>query len=199
VTGLMELLPGVFVHPTAVVDLPVSIGRGTRIWHFCHVMSGATIGEDSSLGQGCFVAAGAIVGNRLKAQNHISLYDGVVIEDDVFLGPSMVFTNVNNPRSAVPRRSEYRTTRVRSGATIGANATVLPGVTIAEHAFVAAGATVTHDVPAYALVAGVPARLIGWMSLHGERLRFGPDGLARCPATGQAYMLGADGVRPIES
>jgi UDP-2-acetamido-3-amino-2,3-dideoxy-glucuronate N-acetyltransferase len=197
VTDLLELLPGVFVHPTAVVDQPVVIGRGTRIWHFCHIMSGATIGEDSSFGQGCFVAAGAIVGKRLKAQNNVSLYDGVVIEDDVFLGPSMVFTNVKNPRSAVPRKSEYRTTRVRTGATIGANATILPGLTIAEHAFVAAGATVTHDVPAYALVAGVPARRIGWMSRHGQRLHFGPDGFARCPASAEVYVLGPDGVRPV--
>ena len=194
-TGLVELLPGVFVHPTAVVDQPVTIGRGTRIWHFCHVMSGASIGEDSSFGQGCFVAGGAIVGRRLKAQNNVSLYDGVVLEDDVFLGPSMVFTNVNNPRSAVPRRAEYAATRVRSGATLGANATVLPGLTIAEHAFVAAGAAVTHDVPAYALVAGVPARLIGWMSRHGERLHFGPDGVAQCPATGERYVRDPDGVR----
>jgi UDP-2-acetamido-3-amino-2,3-dideoxy-glucuronate N-acetyltransferase len=192
---LVELLPGVLVHPTAVVDQPVTIGRGTRIWHFCHVMSGARIGEDSSFGQGCFVAANAIVGHRLKAQNHVSIYDGVILEDDVFLGPSMVFTNVKNPRSAIPRRAEYATTRVRSGATIGANATILPGVTIAEHAFVAAGATVTRDVPAYALVAGVPARLIGWMSRHGERLHFGSDGLARCPATGERYVRGPDGVR----
>jgi UDP-2-acetamido-3-amino-2,3-dideoxy-glucuronate N-acetyltransferase len=194
---LSELLPGVFVHPTAVVDLPVTIGRGTRIWHFCHVMSGARIGEDSSFGQGCFVAAGAIVGRRLKAQNNVSIYDGVVLEDDVFLGPSMVFTNVVNPRSAVPRRAEYRTTRVRSGATIGANATILPGITIGEYAFVAAGATVTRDVPAYALVAGVPAKPIGWMSRRGERLRFGPDGLARCPASGETYTLGPDGVRML--
>ncbi|MBN1610334.1 MAG: N-acetyltransferase [Polyangiaceae bacterium] len=158
-------------------------------------MSGATIGEDSSFGQGCFVAATAIVGHRLKAQNNVSLYDGVVVEDDVFLGPSMVFTNVRNPRSAVPRRTEYRTTRVRSGATIGANATILPGLVVAEHAFVAAGATVTRDVPAYALVAGVPARLIGWMSRHGERLWFGPDGLARCPASGETYVLAHDSVR----
>ena len=194
-TDLVERFPGIWVHPSAVIDTPVHLARGVRIWHFCHVMAGASIGEDSSLGQNCFVASGVVIGKRLKAQNNVSIYAGVTLEDDVLLGPSMVFTNVKNPRSAVPRRNEYQTTHVSTGVTIGANATILPGLVLGNHAFVAAGATVTRDVAAYALVAGVPARHIGWMSRHGERLHFDDAGVAHCPATGHLYRLTEDGVR----
>jgi UDP-2-acetamido-3-amino-2,3-dideoxy-glucuronate N-acetyltransferase len=177
------------IHPTAVVGEPGAIGAGTRIWHFCHIMAGAVIGEGCVVGQGCFVAAGAVVGSRVKLQNNVSVYEGVTLEDEVFCGPSAVFTNVRNPRAAVPRKAEYRRTLVKRGATIGANATVLPGVTVGEHAFVGAGATVTRDVPAFALVVGVPARRRGWMSRHGEVLAFDDSGHATCPATGEKYRL----------
>jgi UDP-2-acetamido-3-amino-2,3-dideoxy-glucuronate N-acetyltransferase len=177
------------IHPTAVVDEPVSIGPGTRIWHFSHVMSGALIGSGCVIGQGCFVASGAVIGSGVKLQNHVSVFDGVVLEDDVFCGPSAVFTNVVNPRAAVSRRQEYRRTVVKRGATIGANATLLPGVTIHEYAFVGAGATVTRDVPAFALVLGVPARAAGWVSRRGERLSFDSRCTARCAASGDEYEL----------
>lgn len=183
----------VFIHPTAVIDEPVRIGRGTRIWHFCHVMSGADIGEQCVLGQNVFVGAGVRIGNRCKIQNNVSVYQGVELEDEVFCGPSMVFTNVLNPRSAVERKDEYRPTLVRRGATIGANATILCGVTLGRYCFVGAGAVVLRDVPDFALVVGVPARLAGWMSRHGERLDFAADNIARCPATGERYRL-ADGL-----
>jgi UDP-2-acetamido-3-amino-2,3-dideoxy-glucuronate N-acetyltransferase len=186
------------IHPTAVVDPGASLGARTRIWHFSHVMAGAVIGENCVVGQGCFVAASAVIGHAVKIQNNVSVYDGVVLEDDVFCGPSVVFTNVLNPRASVPRKSEYRGTRVKRGATIGANATVLAGVTIGEYAFVGAGATVTRDVPAFALVVGVPARAVGWMSRHGERLRFDDRGSARCPVTGEEYRLAAGVVVATE-
>jgi UDP-2-acetamido-3-amino-2,3-dideoxy-glucuronate N-acetyltransferase len=179
---------GAFVHPSAVVDVGAVVGAGTRIWHFAHVMAGAVIGEQCVVAQGCFVAAGARIGNRVKVQNHVSVFDGVTLEDEVFCGPGVVFTNVKNPRAAVPRKDEYRETRVRRGATLGANCTVLPGVTIGEHAFVGAGAVVTRDVPDFALVVGSPARVAGWMSPHGERLAFDPEGRARCPATGEGFL-----------
>ena len=178
-----------FVHSTAVVDAGASVGAGARVWHFCHVMGGAVIGEGSSLGQNCFLAAGVRVGARVKVQNNVSLYDGVELEDEVFVGPSAVFTNVMNPRAAVPRKSEYRPTRVRRGATIGANATLLSGITLGEYCFVGAGALVRRDVAAYALVGGVPAKQLGWMSRHGERLEFDAEGRAACPATGERYRL----------
>jgi len=181
------------VHPTAVVDQPVSIGPGTRIWHFCHIMAGARIGSDCTVGQGCFIAASAVIGNRVKLQNHVSVFDGVVLEDEVFCGPSSVFTNVKNPRAAVSRRLHYARTLVRRGATIGANATILPDVTIGEHSLVGAGATVTRDVPAFTVVLGSPARAHGWVSREGHRLKFDDAGHARCPATGELYRL-ADGV-----
>ncbi len=181
-----------FIHPTAVVDNGAVIGAGARIWHFCHVMGGAVIGEGSSIGQNCFVAAGVRVGVRVKVQNNVSLYEGVELEDEVFVGPSAVFTNVMNPRAAVSRRSEYRPTRVRRGATIGANATLLPGVTLGEYCFVGAGALVRRDVGAYELVGGVPAERLGWMSRHGARLEFDAEGSATCPVTGERYRL-ADG------
>lgn len=177
------------IHPTAVVDDGAMVGAGTRIWHFCHVMAGAVIGPDCVIGQNCFVAGGVRIGARVRIQNNVSVYEGVVLEDEVFVGPSAVFTNVVNPRAHVSRRGEYQRTLVARGATIGANATVLPGVTLGEHCFVGAGAVVTADVPAHALVVGVPARHSGWMSRHGKRLVFDAAGTASCRATGEAYVL----------
>jgi len=188
---------GVSIHRTAVVDAGAVVGVGTRVWHFAHVMDGAVIGRDCVIAQGCFVAGGARVGDRVKVQNHVSVFDGVTLEDEVFCGPGVVFTNVRNPRAAISRKSEYRKTRVGRGATLGANCTVLPGVTIGEHAFVGAGATVTRDVPAFALVSGVPARRTGWMSPAGERLAFDEEGYGRCPATGEAFRL-VQGGRAVE-
>lgn len=179
------------IHPTAIVDEGAAIGEGTRIWHWTHVCGGARIGSGCSLGQNVFVGNRVTIGDNVKIQNNVSVYDEVTIEDDVFCGPSMVFTNVVNPRSAVPRKDEYRPTRVSRGATLGANCTIICGVTIGRHAFVAAGAVVTGDVPDHALVAGVPARRIGWMSERGERLDLPPNGAgeAACPADGSRYRL----------
>ena len=176
-------------HPTAIVDQGAVIGAGTRVWHWTHVSGGATIGAGCSLGQNVFVADGVVIGDNCRIQNNVSLYDGVRLEDDVFCGPSMVFTNVVNPRSAVSRKSEYKPTLVRRGATLGANCTIVCGASIGEHAFIAAGAVVRGDVPAYALVVGVPARRMGWMSRHGGRLEFNRDGDGACPATGDRYRL----------
>lgn len=185
----LSIDPAAVIHPTAVIDLPAGVGARTRIWHFTHVMAGAEIHEDCHIGQGCFVAATVVIGRGTKIQNNVSLFDGVTLEDEVFCGPSAVFTNVLNPRASVPRKGEYRRTLICKGATIGANATILPGVMVGRHAFVGAGATVTRDVPAFALLVGVPARAIGWMSRHGERLRFDGTGVAHCPATGEEYHL----------
>lgn len=183
-----------YVHPSAEVELGAQLGPGTSIWRFCHVMAGARIGARCMLGQGCFVAATVRLGDGVRVQNQVSLYDGVVLEDGVFVGPGVVFTNVKNPRATVARRGEYRATLVRRGASIGANATILPGLTLGAHCFVAAGAVVTRDVPDHALVVGAPARGVGWMSRHGERLQF-QDGSARCPATGESYRLEGGAVR----
>jgi UDP-2-acetamido-3-amino-2,3-dideoxy-glucuronate N-acetyltransferase len=180
------------IHPTAIVDEGAELGAGTRVWHFAHVCAGARIGAGCSLGQGVYVGHAVTMGANVKIQNQVSVYDGVTLEDDVFCGPSMVFTNVLNPRSAVPRRAEYRPTLVKRGATLGANCTVVCGTTIGRFAFVGAGAVVSRDVPDFALVVGVPARRIGWVSRHGERLVFA-DGAAACPATGERYVL-RDGV-----
>ena len=182
------------VHPSAIVDAGAQLGDGTRVWHFVHVSPGARIGEGCSLGQGVYVGNDVTIGRNVKIQNNVSVYDAVTLEDDVFCGPSMVFTNVHNPRSAVVRKNEYRRTLVRRGATLGANCTVVCGTTIGEHAFVGAGAVVSRDVPAYALVVGVPARRIGWMSRHGERLALPASGQAEaaCPATGERYRLDGD-------
>lgn len=189
--------PAPYVHPTAVVGQSARIGSGTRIWHFCHVMDGAQIGAECTFGQNCFVARGVVVGDRVKVQNNVSLYEGVRIDDEVFLGPSVVFTNVTRPRAAVSRRESYEPTRVCRGATLGANATVLPGVTLGQYCFVAAGAVVRRDVPPFALVAGVPARVIGWVSRLGERLAFDADGHARCPASGERYVRADGRVSPL--
>jgi UDP-2-acetamido-3-amino-2,3-dideoxy-glucuronate N-acetyltransferase len=182
---------GTFVHPTAIVDDGARIGDGTRIWHWVHVSGGASIGQNCSLGQNVYVGNRVVIGNGVKIQNNVSVYDNVTIEEDVFCGPSMVFTNVYNPRSAVERKSEYRDTVVRRGATLGANCTVICGVTIGEYAFVGAGTVVNSNVPAFALVVGVPGRQIGWMSRHGERLALPltGDGLAACAHTGDRYRL----------
>jgi UDP-2-acetamido-3-amino-2,3-dideoxy-glucuronate N-acetyltransferase len=182
------------VHPSAVVDAGATLGEGTAVWHFAHVCAGAVIGEGCSLGQGVFVGNDVRIGNNVRIQNHVSVYDAVILEDDVFCGPSMVFTNVVNPRAAVPRKHEYRRTLVKQGATLGANCTVVCGHTIGAYAFVGAGAVVTADVPDFALVVGVPAKRIGWMSRHGERLRLpaSGQGQAPCPATGDRYVLAGD-------
>jgi UDP-2-acetamido-3-amino-2,3-dideoxy-glucuronate N-acetyltransferase len=184
------------IHPSAIVDDGARIGAGTRVWHFVHVCGGARIGERCSLGQNVFVANQVIIGDDCKIQNNVSVYDAVTLEDGVFCGPSMVFTNVFNPRAQVERKAEYRETLVRTGATLGANCTIVCGVTIGEYAFVAAGAVVNRDVPAYALMAGVPARRIGWMSRHGERLDLPHAGMAEaaCPATGERYRLDGETV-----
>lgn len=179
------------IHPTAIVDDGAKIGEGTRVWHWTHVCAKASIGAGCSLGQGVYVGNDVLIGDNVKIQNNVSVFDAVTLEDDVFCGPSMVFTNVYNPRSAIERKSEYRRTLVRKGATLGANCTIVCGATIGEYAFVAAGAVITKDVPAYALMAGVPARQIGWMSQYGERLNLPltGEGEAMCPATGLKYRL----------
>jgi UDP-2-acetamido-3-amino-2,3-dideoxy-glucuronate N-acetyltransferase len=178
-----------FAHETAMVDPGCSIGEGTRIWHFSHIMPGSQIGKNCNLGQNVVVSPQVVLGNNVKVQNNVSIYTGVICEDDVFLGPSMVFTNVVNPRSAINRRNQYAQTLVRKGATIGANATVLCGHTIGKFAFIGAGAVVTRDVPDYALVMGNPARQAGWMSEYGHRLKFDGEGRATCPESGEVYHL----------
>lgn len=181
----------VTIHPSAIVDQGAQIGDGSRVWHFVHICGGARIGRGCSFGQNVFVGNDVTIGSNVKVQNNVSIYDAVHIEDDVFCGPSMVFTNVYNPRSAVTRKDEYRKTVVHKGATLGANSTIVCGVTIGEHAFVAAGAVINRDVKPYALMAGVPARQIGWMSEHGERLELPLQGNAsvKCPITGKTYRL----------
>ena len=178
-----------FIHETAVVDNGARIGNGTKVWHFSHLMPNCTIGENCSLGQNVYVASHVSLGNNVKVQNNVSIYDGVVCEDDVFLGPSMVFTNVINPRSAVIRKNEFKKTLVKKGATIGANATILCGIEIGEFAFIGAGAVVTKNVTAYALVTGNPATQTGWMSEAGHKLVFNSTGIAICLESNQQYKL----------
>lgn len=176
-------------HPTAVLDEGCRIGAGCRIWHFCHIAAGAELGEGCTLGQNVFVADGVRLGRNVKVQNNVSLYTGVQCHDDVFIGPSVVFTNVLNPRAAVPRRHEYRPTVLERGVSIGANATVVCGVRLGEYAFVGAGSVLTRDVPAYGLVYGNPARPHGWMSAHGHPLHFDAAGRATCPESHEQYQL----------
>jgi UDP-2-acetamido-3-amino-2,3-dideoxy-glucuronate N-acetyltransferase len=183
-----------WAHATAVVDRPVEIGAGTKIWHFCHVSAGARIGAGCSLGQNVYVAGTAVLGDGCKVQNNVSLYDGVIVEGEVFIGPSAVFTNVINPRAFVPRKDEYRRTVVRRGASIGANATIVCGHEIGEYAFVAAGAVVTRDVCSYALVMGVPARQVGWICRCGVRLPQGQE--PSCAGCAERYQLTEGGLSP---
>ena len=189
------------IHDSAIVDEGATIGDGSRVWHFCHVSAGAVIGRDCSFGQNVFVANHVTVGDNVKVQNNVSVYDNVMLEDDVFCGPSMVFTNVYNPRSHVSRKDEYRDTLVRQGATLGANCTIVCGVTIGRYAFVGAGAVVNADVPDHALMVGVPARQIGWMSAFGERLDLPLSGEANatCPGDGSTYVLNGTSVTRIEA
>ena len=176
-------------HETAVIDEGCSIGKGTRIWHFSHIMPDSVIGENCNLGQNVVVSPGVILGNNVKVQNNVSIYTGVICEDDVFLGPSMVFTNIVNPRSAVVRKDKYVQTVVRKGASIGANATIICGNNIGNYAFIGAGAVITKEVMAYALMAGNPARQLGWMSEYGHRLHFNDNGIAFCQESGEKYKL----------
>jgi len=178
-----------FAHETAVIDEGCKIGKGTKIWHFSHVMPNCELGESCNLGQNVVVSPGVKLGRNVKVQNNVSIYTGVICEDDVFLGPSMVFTNVINPRSAVIRKSEYKQTLIKKGASIGANATVICGNTIGEYAMIGAGAVVTKDVKPFALVVGNPSRQIGWISEYGHRLHFDDHGLASCPESGINYLL----------
>jgi UDP-2-acetamido-3-amino-2,3-dideoxy-glucuronate N-acetyltransferase len=194
-SGVVNVSNEFFVHSTAVVDPPCSIGAGTKIWHFSHVMRDSKLGRGCILGQNVHVASHVRIGDNVKIQNNVSLYSGCEIEDDVFLGPSCVFTNVRNPRSQIIRHDQYEPTIVRRGASIGANATIVCGATIGRYAFIAAGAVITKDVPDYALMMGAPARVSGWMSRHGYRLD-GRDatGILRCPVTGLRYRFEADGA-----
>ncbi|MCD6367423.1 MAG: N-acetyltransferase [Bacteroidales bacterium] len=188
-----------FAHETAVIDNGCKIGEGTKIWHFTHVMTDATIGEQCNIGQNVVVSPNVILGKNVKVQNNVSIYTGVICEDDVFLGPSMVFTNVTNPRSAVIRKDAYETTLVKKGATIGANSTIVCGTTLGKFCFIGAGAVVTKDIPAFALVVGNPARHIGWMSRYGHRLNFDNNGLATCPESGEKYKLENDKVKLLNN
>ncbi len=187
-----------FAHPTAVIDEGCIIGKGTKIWHFSHIMSGCTLGEGCNIGQNVVVSPAVVLGKNVKVQNNVSIYTGVICEEDVFLGPSMVFTNVVNPRSNVNRRGHYTKTIVRRGVSIGANATIVCGHDIGKFAFIGAGAVVTKEVLPYALVVGNPARQVGWMSEYGHRLHFDEKGEATCPESGEKYRLKEDRVEKVE-
>ena len=181
-----------YCHETAIIDEGARLGKGTKVWHFCHIMGNSSLGENCNLGQNVFVADDVVLGNNVKVQNNVSIYSGVICEDDVFLGPSMVFTNIKNPRSAVVRKGAYDRTLVRQGASIGANATIVCGNDIGRFAFIAAGAVVTKEVPDYALMIGCPAKQEGWMSEYGHRLSFDDKGEAVCPESNEKYRLSND-------
>jgi UDP-2-acetamido-3-amino-2,3-dideoxy-glucuronate N-acetyltransferase len=185
---------GFYAHPTAIIDEGCTIGEGVKIWHFSHIMSGCTLGEKCNIGQNVVISPGVVLGKNVKVQNNVSIYEGVTCDDDVFLGPSMVFTNVNNPRSAVDRRGQYLKTHVGKGASIGANATIVCGHDIGEYAFIGAGAVVTKHVKPYALVVGNPAKQMGWISEFGHRLAFDLHGSAICNESGATYKLQGNGV-----
>lgn len=193
------MTPDYFIHSTSIVGDNVSIGAGTKVWQFSHLMEGCTLGKACNIGQNVVVSPGVVLGNNVKVQNNVSIYSGVTCADDVFLGPSMVFTNVINPRSAINRRDQYAKTHVGKGATIGANATIVCGIELGEYAFIGAGAVVTKYVPKYALVMGNPARQSGWMSEYGHRLNFDSVGLATCPESGQRYQLKGSEVSKLLS
>lgn len=184
-----------FSHDTAVIDKDCSIGEGTKIWHFSHIMSHCTIGKNCNIGQNVVVSPDVKLGNNVKVQNNVSIYTGVTCEDDVFLGPSMVFTNVINPRSAITRKDEYKKTCIKKGASIGANATLICGNTIGEYAMIGAGAVITKDVPAFGLVVGNPAKQIGWVSEYGHRLTFDANNSATCKESNEEYILTPEGVK----
>ena len=186
------------IHPSAIVDPGASIGNGTRVWHFVHIMPTAVIGENCILGQNVYVDNNVQIGNGVKIQNNVSVYNGVTLEDEVFIGPSVVFTNVINPRSFIERKNEFKPTRVKKGASIGANATIICGLTIGEFALIGAGTVVTRSVPPYALVTGNPARQTGWVSRAGGRLQFGPQQEAICPLTGEYYVQKDNNVFPVK-
>lgn len=186
-----------YVHPSSYIDEPCSIGEGTSIWHFCHIMQNSTIGAGCNIGQNVVIGKGVTLGNGVKVQNNVTVYEGVVCEDDVFLGPSCVFTNVINPRSAVPRKNEFKPTLIKRGASIGANATIVCGITMGEFAFIGAGAVVTKNVKPYALVIGNPAKQTGWMSEFGLKLTFAEDGIGVCKGTGESYELKDGEVRKV--
>lgn len=186
-----------YAHPTAVVDEGCEIAAGTKIWHFSHIMPNCKIGENCNIGQNVVISPEVVLGKNVKVQNNVSIYTGVICEDDVFLGPSMVFTNVTNPRSAVNRRGQYARTTVKKGASIGANATIVCGHDIGEFAFIGAGAVVTKNVPAYALVVGNPARQMGWMSEYGHKLTFNKEGIAVCEESNEKYKLEAGAVKKL--
>ena len=186
-----------FVHPSSIVDEGAIIGENTKIWHFCHISSNTIIGKECNFGQNVFVAPNVKLGNGVKVQNNVSIYEGVECADAVFLGPSMVFTNVMNPRSGVSRKNEYKKTIVQEGVTIGANATIVCGITIGKYAFIGAGAVVTKNIPPFALVVGNPSRQIGWMSEKGEKLQFGDDQIAICPLSKEKYKLSNNKVEKI--
>jgi UDP-2-acetamido-3-amino-2,3-dideoxy-glucuronate N-acetyltransferase len=190
--------PIYFAHPSAVIDDGCEIGAGTKVWHFSHIMPNCKIGEDCNIGQNVVISPEVVLGKNVKVQNNVSIYTGVTCEDDVFLGPSMVFTNVINPRSAVNRRGQYEKTIVKKGASIGANATIVCGHNIGEYAFVGAGAVITKDVPAYALMMGNPARQTGWMSEYGHKLQFDKEGMAICPESQEKYKLEGGHVKKIK-
>ena len=186
-----------FAHESAVVDEGCIIGKGTRIWHFSHIMSGAVVGSNCNISQHVYIESNVVLGNNVKVKNGVSIYDGVVCEDDVFVGPSTAFTNVSNPRSAITRKAQYKKTLVKKGATIGANASIICGNTIGEYAMIGAGAVVTKSVPPYALMVGNPARQTGWVSEYGHTLKFNADGIAVCPESNDTYKLEGNSLRKL--